>query len=57
MPGADPNPVTSHLEDSSLHVTREELAQIVADLRAEIAALAATVAGLPGAKAADKPTR
>lgn len=54
MPSADPNPIVSHLEDDEHHLTRAELEDAIAALRAE---LLAAIAEIPGAKAAGKPTK
>lgn len=57
MAGADPNPISTHLSEPAPHpghATKTELAEALAALRAE---LLAVIAAVPGAKAADKPTK
>lgn len=54
MPGADPNPIVSHLEDDEHHLTRADLDKAIAAVRAE---LLAAIAALPVSKAAGKPEK
>lgn len=55
MPGADPNPITTHLGDDEHHLTRADLDEALAEMAAQLRReLAEAIAALPMGKAPTK---